>query len=174
MPPPPPPIPFPGPISTAPIEQTSEYRMLATGVNLAWKKLDEYYQVTDQSPVYVAAIVLHPAYTWRWLRSKWKYREEWLRTSERAVRDFWTSCYSQIVVDAQSIDDDCMAGATAWMDATLTSDEEDADVSTAETDEYSRWCVEGRVPDVHHPLEFWTKPRIKHSHPRLSRMAQCT
>jgi hypothetical protein len=33
-------------------------------------------------------------------------------------------------------------------------------------------CFEGRVPDVYHPLEFWSKPRIKHTYPRLSRMAR--
>jgi hypothetical protein len=32
--------------------------MLCIGINLGWKKLDEYYQKTDQSPVYVAAVVL--------------------------------------------------------------------------------------------------------------------
>lgn len=69
-------------------------------------------------------------------------------------------------------DDDRATDATAWMDATLTSDEEDADIVTPETDEYARWCVEGRVPDVYHPLEFWSKPRIKHTYPRLSRMAR--
>lgn len=170
--PPPPPPPTSSSTSAAPSELTIEHRMLATGVNLAWKKLDEYYQMTDQSPVYVAAVVLDPAYTWRWLRSKWKNRQDWIVTSEQAVRDFWTSCYSQIVVDVVPADDDRAADATAWMDATLTSDEEDADVVTHETDKYARWCVEGRVPDVYHPLEFWSKPRIKHSYPRLSRMAR--
>ncbi|KAG2164741.1 hypothetical protein JADG_004480 [Aureobasidium aubasidani] len=68
--------------------------------------------------------------------------------------------------------DDQATNATAWMDATLTSDEEDADIVTPETDEYARWCVEGRVPNVYHPLEFWSKPRIKHTYPRLSRMAR--
>ncbi|THY01336.1 hypothetical protein D6D01_10368 [Aureobasidium pullulans] len=174
-PPPPPPTPPPPPPSSlllAPPALSQEHRMLATGVNLAWKKLDEYYQMTDQSPVYVAAVVLHPAYTWRWLRSKWKNRQDWLVTSERAVREFWTSYYSQIVVETMPADDDRATDATAWMDATLTSDEEDADIVTPETDEYARWCVEGRVPDVYHPLEFWSKPRIKHTYPRLSRMAR--
>lgn len=49
--PPPPQPPSPSPPSAPPlgkpIEHTLEYRMLATGVNLARKKLDHYYQVTD-------------------------------------------------------------------------------------------------------------------------------
>ncbi|THY95139.1 hypothetical protein D6C92_04542 [Aureobasidium pullulans] len=63
MPPPITPLPSSIPAPAVPTEQTLEYRMLATGVNLAWKKLNEYYQMTNQSPVYVAAVVLHPAYT---------------------------------------------------------------------------------------------------------------
>jgi hypothetical protein len=140
--------------------------MLATGVNLAWKKLDQYYQMTDQSPVYVAAVVLHPAYTWKWLRSEWKNRQDWITISEAAVRNFWLSGYANLTVEPLPT-----AEATAWMDAALSSDE-DGDISAPEIDEYSRWCVEGRVPDVYHPLEFWSKARIKHSYPRLSRMAR--
>jgi hypothetical protein len=64
-----------------------------------------------------------------------------------------------------------IAEATAWMDAALSSDE-DGDISAPKIDEYSRWCVEGRVPDVYHPLEFWSKARIKHFYLRLSWMAR--
>lgn len=55
---------------------------------------------------------------------------------------------------------------------TITWEEEGGSVHTADSDEYARWCFEGRVPNVHHPLEFWSKPRIEHTYPRLSRMAQ--
>ncbi|KAF4314536.1 HAT domain-containing protein [Botryosphaeria dothidea] len=37
---------------------------LRVSVNLAWSKLDDYYKLLDDSPVYVAAIMLHPAYGW--------------------------------------------------------------------------------------------------------------
>jgi hypothetical protein len=41
--------------------------MLCVGVNLGWKKLHGYYEETNQSPVYVAAVVLHPGLKWKWL-----------------------------------------------------------------------------------------------------------
>jgi hypothetical protein len=165
LPPPPPP-----PLSSDPIEQTMEYRMLATGVNLAWKKLDRYYQVTDRSPVYVAAVVLHPAYTWRWIRSKWKGRQDWIIYSQQAVKQFWLKHYAYLEVDMPEGEEP--TNATSWMDADITSEEEEASLESPETDEYAKWCFEGRVPDVYHPLEFWSKPRIKHTYPRLSRMAR--
>lgn len=59
---------------TEPIMNSLEYRMLCVGVNLGWKKPDEYYQETDRSPVYVAAVILHPFLKWKWLEKAWKSR----------------------------------------------------------------------------------------------------
>ncbi|EKG18608.1 putative transposase [Macrophomina phaseolina MS6] len=36
-------------------------------VNLGWAKLDEYYKLLDDSPVYAASIALHPAFGWEWI-----------------------------------------------------------------------------------------------------------
>src|SRR5271170_2849274 len=35
---------------------------IATGVNLAWAKLDEYYKKLDDTPAYAAALFLHPRF----------------------------------------------------------------------------------------------------------------
>lgn len=35
---------------------------LRIGCNLGWMKLDKYYTLTEESPVYLAALVLHPAF----------------------------------------------------------------------------------------------------------------
>ncbi|XWX00783.1 hypothetical protein V2A60_008804 [Cordyceps javanica] len=37
---------------------------LRVGCNLGWMKLDKYYALTDDSPVYLAALVLYPAFRW--------------------------------------------------------------------------------------------------------------
>jgi hypothetical protein len=145
--PPPPQPPSPSPPPSAPplgkpIEHTLEYRMLATGVNLAWKKLDHYYQVTDQSPVYVAAVVLHPAYTWRWVRSKWKGRPDWITHSQEAVKQFWILRYAHLEVDMPVVEE--RTQVTSWMDADISSEEEETTHDESDTDEYAKWCSEGR------------------------------
>ena len=33
---------------------------IASRVNLAWSKLDKYYTKTNDSPIYIAALVLNP------------------------------------------------------------------------------------------------------------------
>jgi hypothetical protein len=35
---------------------------LRIGVNLAWKKLNKYYRLFDETPIYYTVLVLHPAY----------------------------------------------------------------------------------------------------------------
>jgi hypothetical protein len=32
----------------------------STNINLGWQKLDNYYCLTDRTPTYLAAVVLHP------------------------------------------------------------------------------------------------------------------
>jgi hypothetical protein len=36
------------------------------GINLAWEKLDKYYNLLDETPIYYTALALHPAYRWDW------------------------------------------------------------------------------------------------------------
>ena len=47
-------------------------------INLGWKKLDEYYTKLDESPIFCAAVVLHPRQKWRWFEKHWAGRQEWV------------------------------------------------------------------------------------------------
>jgi hypothetical protein len=69
-----PPPPLPSPLPDDPFKNTLKYRMLCVGINLTWQKLDEYYLKTDLSPVYVAAVMLHPGLKWKWLKKAWRDR----------------------------------------------------------------------------------------------------
>ncbi len=40
-------------------------------VDLGWAKLKKYYILTDVSPIYRAAILLHPAHKWEYFEKKW-------------------------------------------------------------------------------------------------------
>ena len=42
------------------LEQTEHFN---TGINTAWLKLEKYFKLVNRSPLYTAAIALHPA--WR-------------------------------------------------------------------------------------------------------------
>jgi hypothetical protein len=35
-------------------------------INAAWQKLEHYYNLSDNTPIYRAAVFLHPRMKWRW------------------------------------------------------------------------------------------------------------
>lgn len=49
---------------------SQEHRLLYSNVNAGWAKLDKDYTLTDLSVSHVAAVDLHPVYTWRYLEKK--------------------------------------------------------------------------------------------------------
>jgi hypothetical protein len=65
-------------------EQLTAEDHFSINIDLAWQKLNEYYSKLDNSPVYVAAVVLHPRHKWRWLEKRWKPRSDWLKRARQA------------------------------------------------------------------------------------------
>lgn len=42
---------------------------LGLSVNNAWNKAQKYYELTDDSPFYIAAIFLNPFHKWRYFET---------------------------------------------------------------------------------------------------------
>jgi len=59
---------------------------LRVGCNLGWMKLDQYYTLTEDSPVYLAALILHPAFRWSTVESQWGDHPGWLVRGRAAVQ----------------------------------------------------------------------------------------
>jgi hypothetical protein len=97
---PPPPPPTREALAEDQFKNTLEYRMLCVGINLAWQKLDEYYSKTDQSPVYVAAVELHPGYKWKWLEKAWRGCPGWISRARVGVKKLWLE-YANITVTTE-------------------------------------------------------------------------
>jgi hypothetical protein len=55
------------------------------GVNLAWEKLDKYYRLLNETPIYYTALALHPAYRWNWFDEIWREKPEWVRKAKAMV-----------------------------------------------------------------------------------------
>jgi hypothetical protein len=71
----------------------SEDKFLKGSVNLAWLKLDKYYNKTDLSPYYVAAVVLNPCLKWRYFEDKWQTRLDWIEMARQAAHSLWDKEY---------------------------------------------------------------------------------
>jgi hypothetical protein len=41
-------------------EDAQTNKHIATSLDNCWSKLDEYYKMLDDTPIYAAAIILHP------------------------------------------------------------------------------------------------------------------
>jgi hypothetical protein len=76
---------------------TTEHHF-SININLAWQKLDEYYTKTDDTPLYVTAVVLHPRFKRRWFENKWKERADWLELVDDKVNKVWQQ-YKDLSVD---------------------------------------------------------------------------
>ncbi|KID80838.1 transposase-like protein [Metarhizium guizhouense ARSEF 977] len=61
--------------------------MMGPMYNSGWAKLDKYYRLTDESPAYVAAIVLHPSHKWHYIEENWK--REWVELSKKLIQTLW-------------------------------------------------------------------------------------
>jgi hypothetical protein len=45
-----------------------------------WEKMKKYYNLTNESPAYTAAIVLHPSFKWQYIQETWELA--WLPNAE--------------------------------------------------------------------------------------------
>lgn len=50
--------------------QYKEDTHIKAAINLGWKKLNKYYELSDLTPAYRAAVALHPHFKLRWFRER--------------------------------------------------------------------------------------------------------
>lgn len=62
---------------------------LQVAANNAWNKLKIYYELTDQSPYYVAAILLNPHYKWNYFEVHWRNRQTWIDGARKKMEKLW-------------------------------------------------------------------------------------
>jgi len=58
-------------------EQFKEHLTLSKMFNLGWSKLDKYYQKTEETSIYIAALVLNPRYKWLYINKNWA-KKQWI------------------------------------------------------------------------------------------------
>ena len=68
------------------LERTEYYN---TGINAAWLKLEKYFKLTDVSPLYVAAIVLHPGRRFEYFEDKWAKYLTWIKNAKKSFKNLF-------------------------------------------------------------------------------------
>jgi hypothetical protein len=78
----------------------------STNINLGWQKLNQYYFRSDDTPIYRAAVVLHPSMKMKWLRDRWqKIHPEFVSQAKDELRALWDE-YKPAVVEEDESDSD--------------------------------------------------------------------
>jgi hypothetical protein len=114
--------------------------------------------------------VLHPGLKWKCLEKAWRGRPSWISQAQVEVKKLWLE-YADITVTTKDTESLRVEDNARWMDDDLLSDFSDVD-NDVSTDEYQKWCEEGRQSNVYKSLEFWSTQRQKQAYPRLSRMVR--
>ena len=163
-----------------------EYKQLAAGfpdpehfrigINLAWDKLDEYYQRLDETPIYYTAMALHPAYRWDWFDETWSHKPSWVKKEKRWLPT--SGCPSTLIlrlelpaVEATTSHQQKGLGFSTLSRRTVVSQAMPASAAAIIGDEYQAWQTDREAGDsnVRDPIRYWITKKSRY--PRLSRMA---
>ncbi|KAM0742766.1 hypothetical protein ACQRIT_002943 [Beauveria bassiana] len=160
-------------------EDFPEPEHFKVGINLAWEKLDKYYCKLDETPIYYAALALHPAYRWDWFTDHWAEHPEWVDKAKHMVQDVWGRSYANLAVVVNAENQEPVAKRrkqyhNAFEDHCFEARRKPTEQHRAIgpiLDEYEAWQAQPEYGDegVRDPLEYWHEKRLRY--PRLSRMA---
>ncbi|KAF6528137.1 hypothetical protein HZS61_008439 [Fusarium oxysporum f. sp. conglutinans] len=162
-------------------EEPSHFK---SGIDCGWAKLEDYYVKSDRTPVYRAALALHPSYGYDYFERHWKTamdRPQWYNDMQSAVGSLFGEYARQAEVEAQA-----QAGLLEG-----EVDEIEADVNdyssfgkrsirslntqrkkvkaVSELDIFQTRPIYAHDLDVADPLEWWNRHQLEY--PVLYRMA---
>jgi hypothetical protein len=75
------------------------------GIECGWVKLEEYYKLTDMTPVYRAALALHPTYGYDYFEEHWNgtmRKPSWFKGMKTVVSSLYDEYRRQAEVEAQA------------------------------------------------------------------------
>jgi hypothetical protein len=160
------------------VDQYPESEHFSVNINLGWKKLDEYYNKLDETPIYYASLALHPAYRWGYFETVWSGRPTWVSNAKDLVQATWDREYKNLDLAMENHDEPTpkrqrtqyYSPFEQYKDTARTRPSDEKHLKTKE-DEYARWQrdLSPTDNDIRDPREYWHAQRFKY--PRLSRMA---
>jgi hypothetical protein len=147
--------------------------LMRTCLETGWSKLEKYYVKSDQSPAYVAAVVLDPSWKWSYFKQHWQDNPDWIAAAQMAVENLWITEYKSTCP---------ILGIHSTLDNPLVEENEDdrlflrrRPTAPAMDDEYVIYINEAvldidALPNAS-PLEYWASLVTRRRFPNLSLMA---
>lgn len=131
---------------------------------MGWFILDKYYFKTDETPVYSAALLLHPSKRLKYLRQNWQ--RDWHANAISKAQQIWSRYKDHPVAKAPA--ETATGQMTAYerlaqsLDVTETHDYED---------ELEKFINGTPCKIAVSPLTWWTREEQRMEYPRLHKMA---
>ncbi|KAG7419115.1 putative AC9 transposase [Fusarium oxysporum f. sp. rapae] len=134
--------------------------------HVAWLKFEKYYQLTEQAPVYVADILLHPALRKSYLSEQWKRNPAWVSNAVKAVRKIWSTEYKIYeLLDKQEEKGQELDEFDRWRQKVYST-------ASEVKDEFDRFIYGSQVGiGQQTALQWWLEPTQRENFPLLCRMA---
>ncbi|KAJ6437886.1 transposase-like protein [Purpureocillium lavendulum] len=155
-----------------------------SGIDCGWAKLEDYYVKTDRTPVYRAALALHPSYGYDYFERHWKIamdRPQWYSDMQSAVGSMFEEYARQAEVETQA-----QAGLVENESGDIDADTDDYSSfgkrsirslstqrkmakSVSELDLFQARPIYPTDLDVANPIEWWKQHQLEY--PVLYQMA---
>jgi hAT family C-terminal dimerisation region len=139
---------------------------LCTCINLAWSKLDKYYTLTGQSPVYIAAVVLNPRFKWEYLEGAWSSKPDWIQIARTQLKELWAEYYQMTPNLEDSIETRNLVTSDDFVDAWTGKHQSSHLVKHDELNSYISTPANRSIGDI----RLWWLEQ-KNVYPNLSVMA---
>lgn len=145
--------------------ESESRRHIRTSIENCWAKLDDYYKLLDDLPVYMGALVLHPGYKLAFIEKIWAGKRIWLENARKSVKRLWETGWKgrHSAFEPNTPPDE---STNALIDATL-SHEKEADpfeifmnppnlytTQSVTIDEYKKY-LEIPAKKTNEPLAWW-------------------
>lgn len=124
--------------------------------------LDKYYKLTDDSPLYAAALLLHPSYRKQYLEDRWP--EEWVKPAIGRARGIWDMQYDSIEINEVSTEGRQQEPSFFQQQQSLLHRRRQG------RDEFTVFINQDGIA-VTNAIMLWLEEAQQRTFPRLSRMA---
>ena len=132
----------------------------------SWHIFDKYYQLSDESPVYAAALILHPSRRKAHILKNWP--RSWHRTVFSSVKKLWEDSYKGLLNDNPT---SLFESEPIPDEYELLARELDVVGANSDIDEYETFTTQVPISIDCSPLIWWLRDEQQSHYPNLSKMA---
>jgi hypothetical protein len=141
-------------------------------IEMGWFVLNKYYTMSDDVPVYAAALLLDPSKRMAYIHQNWP--ADWHDRAITAARQIWEKEYSSVIVSPQPERSRDTSASVKQQDNQLAQLLKSMEVKTAistDRDNFDAFIFAPALQIDCTPLEWWCRIENRRQRPRLSRMA---